>query len=302
MAGVQKFHFAWDVPKCAPGCSDTWIGDGFCDRACNVSACNFDYPDCVNATSHYSYVGHSGNEPQHGSLCSTGCPDSWLGDRVCDTRCNTAECAWDMGDCGIDKVQRDLPGVALRPRAPKVPSNNGHKDNLLVVPFGTKGGYFDMHALNMSIIAVNHTESSILYAFMLRGHELLLSLIEREMRVKTPPFLVNFLFNRSFCRIYCHRRNSTIPTETISFSLLVERNLATNCTSRFPIKHIPRTRFVSACLSHRADHFPLVKAAYLAERNWSEYAMGSRAPRGVAVLIILTSCIPVRLLPPQYIC
>ena len=237
MAGVQKFHFAWDVPKCAPGCSDTWIGDGFCDRACNVSACNFDYPDCVNATSHYSYVGHSGNEPQHGSLCSTGCPDSWLGDRVCDTRCNTAECAWDMGDCGIDKVQRDLPGVALRPRAPKVPSNNGHKDNLLVVPFGTKGGYFDMHALNMSIIAVNHTESSIFrHAFMLQGHGLLLFTLETEENKGNEdeelPIIVDFHLIGHKAGSIATDENSTIPTETISFSLLVERNLATSYASR----------------------------------------------------------------------
>ena len=48
--GRQKLVMAWDVPKCAKGCVDTWIGDGYCDKACNVSACNFDYPDCVNAT------------------------------------------------------------------------------------------------------------------------------------------------------------------------------------------------------------------------------------------------------------
>ena len=45
---------------------------------------------------------------------------------------------------------------------------------------------------------------------------------------------------------------------------------------------------MSTCLSHKADHFPLVKAAYLAERSFvHEYAMGGRAPRGVAVLIAL---------------
>ena len=53
----HKFRFAWDVPKCSPGCVDSWIGDGFCDKACNVSACNFDFPDCVNGT----------NSGRHGS-------------------------------------------------------------------------------------------------------------------------------------------------------------------------------------------------------------------------------------------
>jgi UDP-N-acetylglucosamine-lysosomal-enzyme len=28
---TQKLYMAWDVPKCAPGCSDSWIGDGYCE-------------------------------------------------------------------------------------------------------------------------------------------------------------------------------------------------------------------------------------------------------------------------------
>jgi hypothetical protein len=27
-----------------------WLGDGYCDKACNVSRCGFDFPDCVNKT------------------------------------------------------------------------------------------------------------------------------------------------------------------------------------------------------------------------------------------------------------
>lgn len=48
--GAQKLYFAWDAPKCGEGCSDSWVGDGTCDAACNVSGCDFDFPDCVNAT------------------------------------------------------------------------------------------------------------------------------------------------------------------------------------------------------------------------------------------------------------
>ena len=36
---TQKLHMAWDVPKCAPGCSDSWIGDGYCE--CAVLAIHF---------------------------------------------------------------------------------------------------------------------------------------------------------------------------------------------------------------------------------------------------------------------
>jgi len=31
---------------CAPGCADGWIGDKFCDRACNTHECGFDAGDC----------------------------------------------------------------------------------------------------------------------------------------------------------------------------------------------------------------------------------------------------------------
>lgn len=25
-------------------------GDGYCDKACNVASCNFDFPDCINGS------------------------------------------------------------------------------------------------------------------------------------------------------------------------------------------------------------------------------------------------------------
>ena len=45
--GAQRVYLAWDAPKCNEGCHDTWIGDGSCDVQCNVSSCDFDYPDCT---------------------------------------------------------------------------------------------------------------------------------------------------------------------------------------------------------------------------------------------------------------
>ncbi len=106
--GQQKLIMAWDVPKCAPGCVDSWIGDGYCDKACNVSSCNFDYPDCINGT-------NSKTQQKRTNLvhCSKGCPDSWLGDRSCDMRCQNAECAFDAGDCGIDLLFQNFPGAVV---------------------------------------------------------------------------------------------------------------------------------------------------------------------------------------------
>lgn len=41
---------AWPVPNCNDGCAPSWIGDRYCDIACNVSDCQWDAGDCVNYT------------------------------------------------------------------------------------------------------------------------------------------------------------------------------------------------------------------------------------------------------------
>lgn len=112
LRGEQQFYMAWEVPKCAPGCSDSWIGDGFCDKACNVSACNFDFPDCVNGTGYFNRKGGA-NGRGVSTTCSKGCPDNWLGDRVCDQRCKNEECGWDVGDCGLNPVKSSYPGIVV---------------------------------------------------------------------------------------------------------------------------------------------------------------------------------------------
>jgi len=116
ISGVQKFTMAWDVPKCAPGCAESWIGDGYCDKACNVSACDFDFPDCLpkNESAKVA-MGARGNRGAVGMTlhCSPGCPDSWLSDKVCDTKCNKPECGFDLGDCGVAPLLANFPGAAL---------------------------------------------------------------------------------------------------------------------------------------------------------------------------------------------
>jgi UDP-N-acetylglucosamine-lysosomal-enzyme len=42
----QRIYLAWAVPDCAPGCPSSWLGDGYCDLACNVEECQFDAGDC----------------------------------------------------------------------------------------------------------------------------------------------------------------------------------------------------------------------------------------------------------------
>jgi hypothetical protein len=72
---------------CATGCPDYWVGDGYCDSACNVASCNYDDGDCSGGSGY----------------CATGCPYSWIGDGYCDSACNVAACNYDGGDCTVTK-------------------------------------------------------------------------------------------------------------------------------------------------------------------------------------------------------
>ena len=47
---LEQIYLAWPVPDCNDGCPSSWIGDGYCDQACNVTACGFDGGDCANAS------------------------------------------------------------------------------------------------------------------------------------------------------------------------------------------------------------------------------------------------------------
>lgn len=95
-SGAQKVYLSWDVPRCAGACPTSWLADGFCDLACNVSSCDWDRGDCRNNTrmgvgaSTESWMPSTYNSPRTvnlpASYCSEGCPPSWIGDRVRPSR------------------------------------------------------------------------------------------------------------------------------------------------------------------------------------------------------------------------
>ena len=125
-----KIYLTYAVPPCEPGCPSNWIKDGFCDKACNTSSCQWDGGDCLNVGHHqqpqaarvgghalnknslgvhYSGSGHRlPTWSQQGSLCSPSCSNSWLGDQFCDRVCNNRECAYDFADCGLEQFTIDL--------------------------------------------------------------------------------------------------------------------------------------------------------------------------------------------------
>ncbi|XP_068801086.1 N-acetylglucosamine-1-phosphotransferase subunits alpha/beta isoform X17 [Struthio camelus] len=115
----QKVYLTWPVPNCAEGCPGSWIKDGYCDKACNNSACDWDGGDCIGNSGGSRYVAGGGAVGGIGnglpwqfgagisgvSYCNQGCANSWLADKFCDQACNVLSCGFDAGDCGQDHFE-----------------------------------------------------------------------------------------------------------------------------------------------------------------------------------------------------
>lgn len=140
----QKVYLTWPVPNCAEGCPGSWIKDGYCDKACNNSACDWDGGDCSGNSGGNRYVAGGGGTGSIGvgqpwqfggginsiSYCNQGCANSWLADKFCDQACNVLSCGFDAGDCGQDHFH-ELYKVTLLP-------NQTH----YVIPKGERLPYF----------------------------------------------------------------------------------------------------------------------------------------------------------------
>jgi UDP-N-acetylglucosamine-lysosomal-enzyme len=115
-----KIHLAWALPGCNPNCPNNWIRDGYCDKACNTTECEYDGGDCTKIDTKRSHYDNARlslmNETQKlfpDFFCSPGCSTSWLADKYCDNACNTLNCAFDMGDCGIENFEEKIFGIDL---------------------------------------------------------------------------------------------------------------------------------------------------------------------------------------------
>ncbi|XP_049638759.1 N-acetylglucosamine-1-phosphotransferase subunits alpha/beta [Suncus etruscus] len=124
----QKVYLTWPVPNCAEGCPGSWIKDGYCDKACNNSACDWDGGDCSGNSGANRYAPGGGGTGSIGigqhwqfggglsgvTYCNQGCANSWLADKFCDQACNVLSCGFDAGDCGQDHFH-ELYKVTLLP-------------------------------------------------------------------------------------------------------------------------------------------------------------------------------------------
>ncbi|XP_067284514.1 N-acetylglucosamine-1-phosphotransferase subunits alpha/beta isoform X1 [Pseudorasbora parva] len=180
----QKVYLTWPVPNCAEGCPGSWIKDGYCDKACNNSACDWDGGDC-QGTAGSSRFGGAGSVIGGGqpwqfagglgglggvSFCNPGCANSWLADKFCDQACNALACGFDVGDCGQDNFDQ-LHLIVLR-----------RNQTLYTLPQGELRPYFSFSGLANRVTeaqvsdnrAVRHTSVAnkwkTIHLLLLPGH------------------------------------------------------------------------------------------------------------------------------------
>ncbi|XP_043963706.1 N-acetylglucosamine-1-phosphotransferase subunits alpha/beta [Gambusia affinis] len=148
----QKVYLTWPVPNCAEGCPGSWIKDGYCDKACNNSACDWDGGDCLGAAGNNRFPAGAGGGGPGGaggpvwqvggfggiggtSYCNQGCANSWLADKFCDQACNVLSCGFDVGDCGQEHFG-ELHRVTLL-----------RNQSLYTLPLGETRPYFSFEKL-----------------------------------------------------------------------------------------------------------------------------------------------------------
>lgn len=133
--GGYKVRLAWPVPDCAMGCPTSWVRDGYCDKACNNTQCEWDGGDCIGGgavtlrpRSIFSFP-----RPDISRMyCSSSCANSWLADKYCDQACNVLPCAFDAGDCGTGSYYL-LHGLTL-----------SRDERNYTLPPGKLSGYFNL--------------------------------------------------------------------------------------------------------------------------------------------------------------
>ncbi|ESO99577.1 hypothetical protein LOTGIDRAFT_238796 [Lottia gigantea] len=163
----HKVYLTWPVPNCNDGCPSNWIKDGYCDKACNNTECDWDGGDCDGKSGvqlgagfhagydtasfgkYYFHFGSSlkGQMLHFAAYCNTGCANTWIADRYCDTACNVKVCGFDAGDCGVEQYG-DLYGIMLS------------KDiNTYHIPVGITEAYFNL----TEVFSINGTITQALY-------------------------------------------------------------------------------------------------------------------------------------------
>lgn len=157
----QKVYLTWPVPNCADGCPGSWIKDGYCDKACNNSACDWDGGDCLGNTASSRGGGAAGVVNAQAwqfagglpglTYCNQGCANSWLADKFCDQACNVLSCGFDAGDCGQDHFDQ-MYGVILF-----------HNQTHYVIPKGEALTYFSFEGFANKIAEASFVDNAVIW-------------------------------------------------------------------------------------------------------------------------------------------
>ncbi|XP_042548996.1 N-acetylglucosamine-1-phosphotransferase subunits alpha/beta isoform X1 [Dipodomys spectabilis] len=191
----QKVYLTWPVPNCAEGCPGSWIKDGYCDKACNNSACDWDGGDCSGNNGGSRYVAGGGGTGSIGigqpwqfgggitsvSYCNQGCANSWLADKFCDQACNVLPCGFDAGDCGQDHFH-EMYKVTLHP-------NQTH----YVVPKGEYLPYFSFAEMAKRAVEGAYGDNPIIrHASIANKWKTIHLIMHRGMNATTIHFNITF--------------------------------------------------------------------------------------------------------------
>ncbi|KAE9025878.1 hypothetical protein PR003_g9119 [Phytophthora rubi] len=209
-AGVQKAYFAWEIPLCSNRCWESSLANGRCDKECNVTACDFDMGDCGCDVSPLdgsvtcdqekiaSILEHSPKPPKIGNhLCLGTCHYSFLGNGECDRSCNVSSCAFDGGDCRVQKpysrhrpyVQDDEKEEGMSPLVKDLWSADVEANHTLVhVPLDVNATYLNLteaFGVNGSIVSAAHdNEELIRFASVYETEMVLLLVFGRDSEAR----------------------------------------------------------------------------------------------------------------------
>ncbi|XP_067906254.1 N-acetylglucosamine-1-phosphotransferase subunits alpha/beta isoform X2 [Heterodontus francisci] len=191
----QKVYLTWPVPNCADGCPGSWIKDGYCDKACNNSACDWDGGDCLGNAAGSRGGGAGGVVNAQAwqfagglpgvTYCNQGCANSWLADKFCDQACNVLSCGFDAGDCGEEHFDQ-MYNVNLL-------LNQTH----YMLPKGEALPYFRFEGFANKITEASFIDNAIIrHASVANKWRTIHLIMHRGMNATTIHFNLTFLDNR----------------------------------------------------------------------------------------------------------
>ena len=209
----QKLFLSWAVPNCNKGCPASWVNDKYCDKSCNVSACDWDGGDCLGEKAKSASwqlgggqnVGYSGQNL--GEYCSGGCAHNWLGDRYCDGNCNNALCGYDAGDCG-DKNLHKLFSIKIKRNSDSLTMVN------IKAPLGCVAMYVNISDVFSKVIDGNFEDNKIIRT----------AILSKKLKILSLTFFQNHSLVSIPFQVLGYRGENETVKDVVSFNISIDSN------------------------------------------------------------------------------